>query len=532
MPHHKTKRRQQRISVKTNIPGSASCSSACPSVSSLHSEELQRLRLLLSSRYAQALRTLVDTTARVRTTQPHSIVLTLPHFACQLSSQQKDDASVARKLIQSRIAAPVVSYNPAISDPLTGVPPVDVPSLLIAFEHEDVRDVINGGGDLTGSIQVTHWTAGCSQEITGATPFSSVLGEDIQDPIVPVPLVPSATAAPAATGLNADYVFELTDEDATTPMHNGVLTIIRYPISTLAVSNQGVTTENNGAFTTRFCTRLSITNGVGTEVGFRSVDVTLQYSLNNLASVGIGTDEDNQDERPSDDVELGDFGTFPVLVTFEGSDFFTAFPVTIDLEASQGQALTFVVFPTSSLSSFRFGLTTELDMVALETCVVWIDSAQSTDDTVLAASGPDPGEPQLLVVEDGFPTSAVDLLDCDGRDSGQPFINGAFAPGVDFCVLMFNPSAEFILPDETIVSFRCEVTMEFDGTGSRRRRGRGLQGATDLVPGQQFSLSTPVTTFVLAGSNEATIESCTAGCFFLFCWFRFMSCWISSVVGF
>ena len=428
-------------------------------------------------------------------------------------------SSVERKLQipDYEIVDPVVDYNP-------GTDPVDIPSLLIAIEHDDVEDVANNGATPRGSVVVTHWQAGCLEQIDPRPGLTSAVGEEIQDSIVAT----ATTAATTDTGLEGDYTFTL--EDGGT--NNGVLTIIRYPIERLARSDTGITTTEDDDTTTEFCLRLALADGDGDDVAFRNVDVSITYNIDNLASIQFDTQEDNQGESPSADIDLGEFGTSSAFVAFDGNDFFTAAPLVFDSEASQGQALTFVVVPNSDTfinpatgDPFPFDATPELDLLALETCVLWIDSAQSNDDTVLAASGPDPGEPQLFVVEDGFPTSTVDLLDCDGRDSGQPFMS-TIVPGVDFCVLTFNPTADFILPDETIVNFRCEVTMEFDGS-----RRRGLQGATNLVPGQQFSLSTPVTTFVLAGSNEATIESCTAGCFFLFCWFRFMSCWIMSILG-
>ena len=231
-----------------------------------------------------------------------------------------------------------------------------------------------------------------------------------------------------------------------------------------------------------------------------------------------------------------------IFVLLNGSDDFFTAPEE-DLAAneplSEGQTLYFAVAPATVQGGFA--LTTEIDLLAFESCTLWIDS--SPTDLVLV---PDPGEPQLALVgaDDGVVSDAVNMIECGEREA-------AAFPGISVCVLAVDLPADddsefFAAGNETLVSLTCDISMVFQGDGTRRSRRRHLQ--TDaLTPGQEFTLSSSVSTFSTVGNvpddtpiDDASVDdnnedggddSCIDGCFFLLCWFRFVFCWIIRVFG-
>ena len=403
------------------------------------------------------------------------------------------------------IATPLVNYNPNDGNPTdTDSNPIDSPSVLIAMEHDDVTGVISTNTRY-GSIRLRHFKAGCTEEIL--VDVGTALGEVIQDPIEPADTSDSTGAqgvAPDVTGLNGDYNFVLQDGSDTL---NGVLTIIRYPVDVLTNEAAGITETNTatGESTTRFCTRLELVDGLTPPVvrGFRTIDVTLRFSQDNLSDLTIDTVEDNEDEIPVP-TELGDFSVS--MYRAEPDDLTTPILVgDVGAIVNQGEQFTIALVPQVDQGG-GVQETTEVNIVSVESCVFFLDALGNVGTQ-------DPGDTFDEVISDNNAEDNVEGFRCEESVFGNDIVGCVFAVGLS--AEFFNvPSSS---PDTSLVSGQCTVMLEFQGT--RRRVQVSLE--------EGFSLSTGVGILV---ENNFVEESCTDGCFFLFCWIRFIFCFIQSIL--
>ena len=403
-----------------------------------------------------------------------------------------------------QIATPLVNYNPKNGNPTdANSNSIDFPSVLIAMEHDDVTGVL--GTPRYGSIQLRHFTAGCTEEILVGV--GTVLGEVIQDPIEPADTSNASggeSVAPEVTGLNNDYNFVL--QDGTTL--NGVLTIIRYPVEVLTNEAAGITETNTatGESMTRFCTRLELVDGATPPVvrGFRSIDVTLRFSQDNLSDLTIDTVEDNDNEVPVVPTELGDFSVS--MYRAEPDDLTT--PILVDdagAIVNQGEQFTIALVPQVDRGGGASD-TTEVNIVSVESCVFFIDSLGNAGGTQ------DPGDIFDEVISDNNAEDNVEGFRCEESVFGNDIAGCVFSVGLS--EEFFNvPSSS---PDTSLVNGQCIVMLEFEG--ARRRVQVSLE--------EDFSLATGVGILV---ENNFVEESCTAGCFFLFCWIRFIFCFFQSI---
>ena len=404
------------------------------------------------------------------------------------------------------IATPLVNYNPNDGNPSdTNSNPINFPSILIAMEHDDVTGVIPTNTQY-GSIQLRHFKAGCTEEIQ--VDSGTALGEARQDPIAPADTSVSTgteAVAPDVTGLNGDYNFVLQDGSDTL---NGVLTIIRYPVDVLTNEAAGITETNTatGESTTRFCTRLELVDGLTPPVvrGFRTIDVTLRFSQDNLSDLTIDTVEDNEDEIPVP-TELGDFSVS--MYRAEPDDLTTPILVgDVGAIVNQGEQFTIALVPQVDQGG-GVQETTEVNIVSVESCVFFLDALGNVGTQ-------DPGDTFDEVISDNNAEDNVEGFRCEESVFGNDIVGCVFAVGLS--AEFFNvPSSS---PDTSLVSGQCTVMLEFQGT--RRRVQVSLE--------EGFSLSTGVGILV---ENNFVEESCTDGCFFLFCWIRFIFCFIQSILA-
>ena len=442
---------------------------------------------------------------------PHLMFVRRPrHALYQIST-------VTRKLEDApyEILAGVVDYNNGV-DPGTGNI-LDNPTLLIGFEHVDVTDQATAESDPgtenpVGQIRINHYFRGCDQEIPRASPFESQVGES-----APITLGPDNGQALAdRTGFVdstlVPYNFQLTNNAGD---ENGAITIVRYELANLeSVEDEGVVTmfTNNGGPTDvriQFCTGIELLDFAADPnvLGFRFLDVTVEFTIDNTATVDVSTQEDVGGQNPPE-IDLGNFSVDLFILDPDTST--ATDPMGFDPTINQGDSFAValvpqsdfnVADPSSPLATPENTLVVEI--VSVDTCTFWYDEDGNgfLDDSE---------DIRLEVISGGVEQSpSASDLDCDTEFNGCTF------------TILSLPAPFF--PDEGLeITARCEVTLEFVG-GVRRR-------VQALATGDQFNLE--ATAVVGMGAEIGDGDSCTDGCFFLFCFFRFIVCfWLSIFDG-
>ena len=389
---------------------------------------------------------------------------------------------------------PVVYFNDGSEG--TGVPEISAPTIVILFEHDDVTGL---SSTPYGTVEVSHYYGGCRTEIQ-TDPFSSAIGEFILDP--------SRNFDNDFTGLGRRrYNQEL---------RNAVHTIIRYPMASLDADTE-ITEELSGVVTTKFCVRLSLLNERGAEFGFREQDVTITHTKDSYVDLRLGTQEEVTDDFD------GSIGDYSVSAIFCNSD---SFPVVRTERPDarsplvQGEDFSICLGPIDTDGDY----TNVMEIVSVDNCDFWID----TNPNGLI----DSEEVSLEVIADGdIVDSAVNDMVCD---PGM-FVNRRGDGGLDRdqeyagCTFTTTLPPQFFDEEREIVVGRCVVTLEFHGIESSSPGGLDRR-VLQLAVGETGQVATPLLIEV-QGSEAEDDESCTAGCFLLFCWIRFIWCFLISLFG-
>lgn len=401
-------------------------------------------------------------------------------------------------------APPVVNYNNGARGTPNeeGFPTITNPTVLVGFEH----DIVDA------SIVISHYFEGC-QQLLPSNGLTSDLGETVMPPLPRVDLDSDGDVDDwvenSFTGLDGIYPWRLNGGGPGTL--GAALTIIRYPVAVLETVDAitSTITLNNGSrdIEHKWCTRLDLIDGQGQSRGFREVDVSVNYNSNNIADATLQTQEDNQgqDATPA---QLGDF-TVNMFRADPASS--TATELQNAPAVNQGESFKIGLIPQVTIDGGAPQDSVDMDIESVESCVFFLDD--------VANQQPDPSELQDVVISQGVANSDVQDLQCDGSVSATN--------GVDGCSFTVITLDDFFFPtttETTEVRLRCIVNLAFQGRRHRRRVQVNNGDVFALASGTAIELGAPIL--------ETATDSCTDGCFILFCWVRFIICFFQDLFGF
>ena len=385
-------------------------------------------------------------------------------------------------------APPAVYYNDGLAG--TGTPVINNPTIVVLFEHDDITDLTSFFPVPYGSVEVTHYKAGCVTEIVA--PFgSSAIGELVTDV--------SNDFSASATGFPAQHIAIIEDS---------ARTVIQYPLALLD-TNADITEEILGTITTKFCVRLSVYDDDGDEFGFREVDITVTHTKDSVADVNLVTAEDETNE--SFDQGLGDYsvGAFFCDPSNIPATVVTPGPTTALTALNQGEEFTICLRPELGVDT----PTSDVDIKEVETCVFWVD----TNPNLLV----DAGETSVVAIDDG---AAVDTVTTD-LTYGDGFLVDA-TPTVSGAHFTITLPPSFYVPigegTGTTVRGLCTVMLEFQGGIVRRH----VQEVGDVG---EVSTTTELAINFEGVVAEEEEESCMDGCFFIMCVIRFIMCFMQGL---